>query len=117
MSEPPGAADSLGFEDLGYIGPAPPDAPLSYYVEYGPDPSEPERRLFIACSTSLPKLPKPSQPPKPSKPRKPRIRTLVERAEKATGKTVTAITTTADGGTKLDLGTEPAPAARDAPRP
>jgi len=42
------------------------------------------------------------------KPPKPRLRTLVERAEKATGKTVTAITTLADGVTKLDLGTEPA---------
>ena len=71
MSGPPGAADSLGFEDLGYIGPPPPEARLSYYVEYGPDPSEPERRLFIASSASLPKLPKPSQPPKSSKPRKP----------------------------------------------
>jgi hypothetical protein len=42
------------------------------------------------------------------KPPKPRLRTLVKRAEKATGKTVTAITTLADGVTKLDLGTEPA---------
>src|SRR5215468_6939792 len=67
----PGVVDSLGFEALGDIGPAPPEAPLSYYVEYGPDPREPERRLFIACSASLPKLPKPSQPPKSSKPRKP----------------------------------------------
>src|SRR5262249_20400851 len=59
MSVPPGVGDSLGFEDLGDIGPAPPDARLSYYVEYGADPREPERRLFIACSASLPKLPKP----------------------------------------------------------
>ena len=42
------------------------------------------------------------------KPSKPRLRTLVKRAEKATGKIVTAITTLADGVTKLDLGTEPA---------
>jgi len=56
----PGVVDSLGFEELGDIGPAPPEAPLSYYVEYGPDPREPELRLFIACSASLPKLPKPS---------------------------------------------------------
>jgi|SRR5215467_14494841 len=39
------------------------------------------------------------------KPPKPSIRTLVKRAEAATGKTVTAITTLADGATKLDLGT------------
>ena len=45
-------------------------------------------------------------------PPRPRLRTLVNRAEKATGRTVTAITTTADGATKLDLGTgEPDPAA------
>src|SRR5262249_11449123 len=44
----------------------------------------------------------------PRKPSKPRLRTLVKRAEKATGKTVTAITTLANGVTKLDLGTEPA---------
>jgi len=42
------------------------------------------------------------------KPPTPRLRTLVERAEKATGRTVTAITRLADGGHKLDLGTEPA---------
>src|SRR5262249_27031835 len=71
MSESLGVVDSLGGEDLGDIGPAPPHARLSYYVEYGPDPREPELRLFIACSASLPKLPKPSQPPKSSKPRKP----------------------------------------------
>jgi hypothetical protein len=41
------------------------------------------------------------------KPPKPRLRTLVERAEAATGKTVTAITTLTDG-VKLDLGIEPA---------
>ena len=79
----PGVVDSLGFEALGDIGPAPPEAPLSYYVEYGPDPSEPELRLFIACSTSLPKLPKPSQPPKSSKPRKPRKPTLARVAREA----------------------------------
>jgi hypothetical protein len=39
------------------------------------------------------------------KPRTPSTRTLVKRAEAATGKTVTAITTLADGGTKLDVGT------------
>jgi hypothetical protein len=66
----PGVVDSLGGEDLGDIGPAPPHAPLSYYVEYGHDPREPERRLFIASSASLPKLPKPSlrtraKPPPP----------------------------------------------------
>ena len=49
------------------------------------------------------------------KPPKPRLRTLVERAEKATGKTVTAITTMADG-VKLDLGTgTPEPAAPENP--
>ena len=102
MSVPPGAADSLGFEDLGYIGPAPPDARLIYYVEYGDGSlSEPERRLFIASSTSLPQLPKPAQPPKPSRPRKPSIRTLVKQAEQATGKAVTSITMS--DGTKLDF--------------
>jgi hypothetical protein len=70
MSDLLGVADSFGFTCLGDIGPAPPEAPLSYYVEYGPDPREPELRLFIACSASLPELPKPP-PPKPSKPRKP----------------------------------------------
>ena len=108
----PGVVDSLGFEELGDIGPAPPEAPLSYYVEYGPDPREPELRLFIACSTSLPKLPKPSQPPKSSKPRKPSIRTLVKQAEQATGKAVTSITMS--DGTKLELGT-PEPAETDNP--
>ena len=101
MSGPPGAADSLGFEDLGYIGPPPPEARLSYYVEYGHDPSEPERRLFIACSASLPQAPKLPQPPKSSKPRKPSIRTLVKQAEQATGKAVTSITMS--DGTKLDF--------------
>src|SRR5262245_26842575 len=90
--------DSTGFQELGDIGPAPPHAPLSFYVEYGPDPSEPELRLFIASSASPPKLPKPSQPPKSSKPRKRSIRKLVEQA-KAAG--VTAITL--PDGTKLEL--------------
>ena len=40
------------------------------------------------------------------RPRKPNIRTLVRRVEQATGKTVTAITTTTDGY-KLDVTTEP----------
>jgi hypothetical protein len=61
------AVDSTGFQELGDIGPAPPDAPLSYYVEYGPDPSEPELRLFIACSASLPKLPPPDSLRTPAK--------------------------------------------------
>jgi hypothetical protein len=78
MSELLGVADSFGFECLGDIGPAPPDAPLSYYVEYGPDPREPERRLFIACSASLPKLPKPPQPPKP-----PTLASVAKQAGKA----------------------------------
>ena len=38
------------------------------------------------------------------KPPKPRLNTLIKRAEAATGKTVTAITTLANGSTKLDLG-------------
>ena len=82
MSELLGVADSFGFTCLGEIGPAPPEAPLSYYVEYGPDPSEPELRLFIACSASLPELPKPP-PPKPSKPRKPRKPSLARVAREA----------------------------------
>src|SRR5262249_47210667 len=66
----PGVVDSLGFEDLGYIGPPPPEARLSYYGESGPARREPGRRFFIACSASLPKLPKPSlrtraKPPPP----------------------------------------------------
>ena len=65
----PGVVDSLGGEDLGDIGPAPPDARLIYYVEYGHDPREPERRFFIASSASLPKLPKPA----PRRQRKPHI--------------------------------------------
>jgi hypothetical protein len=102
MSELLGVADSFGFECLGDIGPAPPDARLIYYVEYGCPSSELERRLFIACSASLPQAPKPPQPPKSSKPRKPSIRTLVKQAEQATGKAVTSIT--APDGTKLDFG-------------
>src|SRR5262245_32645154 len=83
MSELLGVADSFGFECLGDIGPAPPHAPLSFYVEYGPDPSEHELRLFIASSASPPKLPKASQPPKSSKPRKPRKPTLARVAREA----------------------------------
>ena len=112
MSELLGVADSFGFECLGDIGPAPPDAPLSYYVEYGPDPREPERRLFIASSASLPQAPKPLQPPKSSKPRKPSISRMIEQAEKATGKPVTS-NTLADG-TKLDFG-KPESAAPENP--
>jgi hypothetical protein len=106
MSELLGVADSFGFECLGDIGPAPPEARLSYYVEYGHDPREPERRLFIASSASLPQAPKPLQPPKSSKPRKPSIRTLVKQAEQATGKAVTAITM--PDGTRLELAPDPA---------
>jgi len=113
MSELLGVADSFGFECLGDIGPAPPDAPLSYYVEYGPDPREPERRLFIASSASLPQAPKPPQPPKSSKPRKPSIRTLVKQAEQATGKAVTAITL--PDGTRLELAGAPEPATESNP--
>jgi hypothetical protein len=109
----PAAVDSLGFEDLGYIGPPPPDAPLSYYVEYGPEPREPERRLFIASSVSLPQAPKPPQPPKLSKPRKPSIRTLVKQAEQATGKAVTAVTM--PDGTRLELAGAPDPATESNP--
>ena len=65
------------------VSPAPPDAPLSFYVEYGPDPSEPELRLFIASSASPPKLPKASQPPKSSKPRKPTLARVAREASKA----------------------------------
>jgi hypothetical protein len=51
------------------------------------------------------------------KPPKARLRTLVKRAEAATGKTVTAITTLADG-VKLDLGTgKPEPAEPENPWP
>ena len=113
MSELLGVADSFGFECLGDIGPAPPDAPLSYYVEYGPDPREPERRLFIASSASLPQAPKPPQPPKSSKPRKPSIRTLVKQAEQATGKAVTALTV--PDGTRLELAGAPEPATESNP--
>src|SRR6516225_9739097 len=83
----PGVVDSLGFEDLGetFGPPAPPDAPfgrLGYYVEYGPDPREPERRLFIACSASLPKLPKPA-PRRQHKPRRPTLASVAKQATKA----------------------------------
>jgi len=47
-------------------------------------------------------------------PRKPSIRTFVQRAEKATGKPVTAITM--PDGTKLDFG-EPAPTEPESPWP
>src|SRR5262245_54416926 len=76
-----GVVDSLGFDALGYIGPPPPEARLSYYVEYGPDPREPERRLFIACSASLPKLPKPSLRTR-AKPPPDGLRTPAEAASK-----------------------------------
>ena len=55
-------------------------------------------------------------PPSIRKPRRPSTRTLVKRAEAATGRTVTAITTTAEG-TKLDLGGTPDPAAPENPWP
>src|SRR5262245_39939582 len=49
------------------------------------------------------KYPPPTKPAAPTrKPRKPSIRKLVEQAEKATGKAVTAVTL--PDGTKLDLG-------------
>jgi hypothetical protein len=119
MSVPPGVVDSLGFEDLGDIGPAPPDARLSYYVEYGPDPREPERRLFIASSASLPQLPKPAQPPKPYKPRKIKPRktpldSLLKQAAKA-GKSVKGAEVYRDR-TVLQFG-EPMPAEPDNPWP
>ena len=82
MSELLGVADSFGFECLGDIGPAPPEARLSYYVEYGHDPREPERRLFIASSASLPKLPKPA-PRRQRKPRKPTLANVAKQANKA----------------------------------
>jgi len=83
MSELLGVADSFGFECLGDIGPAPPEARLSYYVEYAPDPREPELRLFIACSASLPKLPKPPKSSKPRKPQPPKPPTLASVAKQA----------------------------------
>jgi hypothetical protein len=82
MSELLGVADSFGFECLGDIGPAPPEARLSYYVEYGPDPREPELRLFIACSASPPMLPKPA-PRRQRKPRKPTLASVAKQASKA----------------------------------
>jgi len=78
----PGVVDSLGGEDLGDIGPAPPHARLIYYVEYGHDPREPERRLFIASSASLPKLPKPA-PRRQHKPRRPTLASVAKQATKA----------------------------------
>src|SRR5215471_15600633 len=54
--------DSTGFQDLGYIGPAPPEARLIYSVFYGCGPlSESQRRDFLA---SLPKPDKPAAPKK-----------------------------------------------------
>src|SRR5262249_2528536 len=98
MSESLGVVDSLGGEDLGDIGSAPPHARLSYYVEYGPDPREPERRLFIACSASLPKLPKPSQPPKP-----PTLASVAKDARKA-GIDPARIEIKPDGSYVVDIG-------------
>ena len=53
-------------------------------MEYGPDPRErePERRLFIACSASLPKLPKPA-PRRQHKPRRPTLASVAKQATKA----------------------------------
>ena len=119
MSESLGVVDSLGGEDLGDIGPAPPHARLSYYVEYGPDPREPDRRLFTACSASLPKLPKPSQPPKSSKPRKPQppkpptLASVAKQASKA-GIEVSRYEIKPDGSYVVDIG-KPEPAAPDNP--
>jgi hypothetical protein len=59
-------------------------------------------------------LPQPSKPPKPRKPRAPSISKMIERAEKATGKAVTAITL--PDGTKLDFG-KPAPTEPENPWP
>ena len=104
----PGVVDSLGGEDLGDIGPAPPHAPLSFYVEYGPDPSEPELRLFIASSASLPQLPKPAQPPKPRKARKPTLVSVSKNARKA-GIDPARIEIKPDGSYVVDIGkSEPA---------
>jgi hypothetical protein len=106
MSELLGIADSFGFECLGDIGPAPPHAPLSFYVEYGPDPSEPELRLFIASSASPPKLPKASQPPKSSKPRMPRKPTLasVSKDARKAGIDPARIEIKPDGSYVVDIG-------------
>src|SRR5262245_37395904 len=111
--------DSTGFQDLGDIGPAPPDAQLSYYVAYGCPSSELERRLFIAISTSLPQLPKPAQPPKPYKPRKTKPRktpldSLLKQAAKA-GKSVKGAEVYRDR-TVLQFG-EPMPVEPDNPWP
>ena len=62
------------------------------------------REHFLAATKEALRLD--AAPVKPArKPPKTSIRRLVRRAEAATGKTVTAITTLADGATKLDLGT------------
>jgi hypothetical protein len=58
---------------------------------------------------SLPQ--QPPEPPKPRKPRAPSISKMIERAEKATGKAVTAITL--PDGTKLDFTTDQQPNAVD----
>ena len=113
MSELLGIADSFGFECLGDIGPAPPHAPLSFYVEYGPDPSEPELRLFIASSASLPQLPKPAQPPKPRKARKPTLVSVAKAASKA-GIAVARYEVKPDGTVVVVTG-EPEPAAAESP--
>jgi hypothetical protein len=82
MSESLGVADCHGFECLGESS-APPHARLVYYAEYGDPSSELERRLFIACSASLPQAPKPPQPPKTRKPGKPTLASVAKQASKA----------------------------------
>ena len=84
MSESLGAADSLGFEDLGYIGPPPPDARLIYCVDYGWGPlSELERRELAKKRHEDFLASRPQQPPKPSKPRKPTLASVAKQANKA----------------------------------
>jgi hypothetical protein len=53
------------------------------------------------------------KPSKPPKPRKPSIRKLVEQAEKATGKAVTAVTM--PDGTRIELSGAPDPATESNP--
>jgi hypothetical protein len=94
MTQIPSYHESRPFEDLGE---------LIYYVEYGDPSSELERRLFIACSTSLPQLPKPAQPPKPSKPRKPTLTSIAKDARKA-GIDPARIEIKPDGSYVVDIG-------------
>ena len=83
-------------EDLGDIGPAPPDARLIYSVFFGRGPLSESERDFLARPPQQP----PKAPRRQYKPRRPNISKMIEEAEKA-GKPLASITM--PDGTKLDF--------------